>query len=557
MPEVLWIGCSDALTARLVADLAQHPEIGDCRAATPGDDLASLAGESAFDTVVYAARDPRGWPDLATAGRSFEILAGCGIRHLILLSSAEIHEPNAHHQGLLSESRTSPRRTGNAIPGLWRDLEQRASEAMAGGEAVLTVLRPPTILDPQGGGLCRLFSRGWLAVTVAGYDPCLQLLSAGDLSAAVARAALSSRGGVYHVAPAGVMPLSETLRAAGKRRLGVPLNLQRAGRKLRAVCSSTQTAGRSSDPPAASDPLDYLRYPWTVSGEKIARELDFRPTRSSAEAVREFCGEGSAPPAPEYDDFGMDKRTIAALGRTLFRFLHDVYWRVEVRGLEHVPARGRALLAGVHRGHQPWDGVMALHLLVRELGRYPRFLVHPALLKHPFLAPYMIKCGGIPACRENAAWVLRRDELLAIFPEGIRGAFTRYRDAYKLGRFGRDEFVKIALRQRAPIVPFVTVGSAEIFPILGKIKWRWWQRWSEWPCLPITPTMSLLPLPSKWHTRFLAPIHVEERYGPEAAGDRSVVRSISLQVRERMEEAIAEMLRRRKSIFYGALEENP
>ena len=139
---------------------------------------------------------------------------------------------------------------------------------------------------------------------------------------------------------------------------------------------------------------------------------------------------------------------------------------------------------------------------------------------------------------------------------GIKGAFTYYRDAYKLGRFGRDDFVKIALRHRAPIVPFVTVGSAEIFPIYAKLHWRWWKRYSEWPCLPITPTMSLLPLPSKWHTKFLAPIHVEERYGPEAAGDPAVVRSISQQVRTRMEEAIAEMLERRKSIFYGSIFED-
>jgi 1-acyl-sn-glycerol-3-phosphate acyltransferase len=199
---------------------------------------------------------------------------------------------------------------------------------------------------------------------------------------------------------------------------------------------------------------------------------------------------------------------------------------------------------------------MALHLLVQNLRRYPRFLIHPGLIKFPFLFNYMTKLGGIIACQENAAYVLERDEMLGVFPEGIRGAFALYRDAYKLGKFGRDEYVKIALRHRAPIIPFITIGSAEIFPILTKIDWGWWKRATEWPAFPITPTFPFLPpipLPAKWHTQFLPPIHIEQRYPPEAAGDPAMVRAISREVRTSMEEAIAEMLRRRKSIFYGSI----
>jgi 1-acyl-sn-glycerol-3-phosphate acyltransferase len=251
----------------------------------------------------------------------------------------------------------------------------------------------------------------------------------------------------------------------------------------------------------------------------------------------------------------MDKAYIDAFGRTLFKFLHDRYWRVEVEGLGHLPREGRALLVGVHRGFMPWDAVMTLHLLARELGRYPRFLIHPGLIKFPFLFNFHTKLGGVVACQENADRLLSRDEILAIYPEGIRGAFALYRDAYRLGKFGRDEFVKMALRHGAPIVPFVTVGSAETFPIIGKLNWGWWKRRTEWPFFPLTPTWPLapVPLPSKWHTQFLAPIHVGRRYPPEAADDAGVVREISREVRARMEESIREMLRRRKSIFFGSI----
>jgi 1-acyl-sn-glycerol-3-phosphate acyltransferase len=246
----------------------------------------------------------------------------------------------------------------------------------------------------------------------------------------------------------------------------------------------------------------------------------------------------------------MDPSYIARYCRHLFHLLHQYYWRIEVEGLEHVPARGRGVLVGMHRGFMPFDGVMALYALVRRAGRIPRFLIHPSLSKFPFLADFMAKLGGIMACQENADYVLQRDELLGVFPEGIRGAFRPYTRAYTLGKFGRDEFVRMALRNRAPLLPFVTVGSAEIFPIVGRIDWSAFKRYTEWPFLPITVPF---PLPSKWHTQFLPPIHVEATYPPEAAEDPDVVRLISLDVRKRMQAAIDDMRSRRRSIFFGAL----
>jgi 1-acyl-sn-glycerol-3-phosphate acyltransferase len=186
--------------------------------------------------------------------------------------------------------------------------------------------------------------------------------------------------------------------------------------------------------------------------------------------------EPGRPPAPACDDFGMDPAYIARYGRTSSASSTTVWWRIEVRGLEHVPREGRAVLTGVHRGFMPYDGVMALHLLVRETGRYPRFLVHPTLFKFPFLFPFMTRLGGVLACRENADRILERRGHGGHLPGGHPRRLHPYRRAYRLGKFGRDEYVRMALRNRAPILPFVTVGSAEIFPILGRIDWGWWKR---------------------------------------------------------------------------------
>ena len=212
------------------------------------------------------------------------------------------------------------------------------------------------------------------------------------------------------------------------------------------------------------------------------------------------------------------------------------------------------MLVGVHRGFMPFDGVMMVHLLEKHLGRIPRFLMHPGLVKFPMIAPFLTSLGGIIACQENAEYVLGRDELLGVFPEGIRGAFRMYRDAYTLDRFGRSDFVKMALRSRAPIVPFVILGTAETFPIFGKIEWSWWKRKTEWPFIPITPTFPLLPipLPTKWHLKVLPPINVQEDYSPEAADDARIVSRIGNEVRDRMQEVNAMRLRRR-SLFFGSI----
>jgi 1-acyl-sn-glycerol-3-phosphate acyltransferase len=433
----------------------------------------------------------------------------------------------------------------------WAKLETLA-DAYVGQptNATLTILRPVAVLVRGGTDyFSRLFCQG-LVPTLPLYDPSLQLLSPDDLAQAVCCAVERSAGGVFNVAPDEVMPLRVALRLAGAKRLPVSRLIQRLVRGVLAPLGLT----------FPGEQLEYIRYSWTVSNAKIKRELGFAPERSSAEALLAVLnGQASRRGSnltehPHFDDFGMDLSYIKAKRRRIFKFFHDYYWRIEVKGGEHIPRQGRAVVVGTHRGFMPFDGVMAFEFVAREVGRYMRFLIHPCLIKTPFPFDFN-KLGCLKVSRENADYVLQHDELLAFYPEGIQGAFRYYRGVYQLGKFGRDEYVKFALRNQAPIVPFVTVGNAEIFPVLAKFNWRWWKAKSLWPCFPIAPPFPLvpLPLPTKWHTQFLEPLHVERDYPPEAANDMATVRAISQEVRTRMQDAIDDMLTRRKSIFFGSV----
>jgi 1-acyl-sn-glycerol-3-phosphate acyltransferase len=308
---------------------------------------------------------------------------------------------------------------------------------------------------------------------------------------------------------------------------------------------------------ASSAQLQFARYHLTAAPEKSAVALGFQARDTSVAAIRRFRGTtGVRDGGPPCDPFGLDRTYIEASERGFMGFLRRRYWRVEMQGLEHVPAQGGAVLVGLHRGFMPFDGVMTVLGILRGTGRILRFLIHPGVgLRFPFLFTFMSKFGGVVACRENAERVLESGQLLGIYPEGIRGAFTPYRRAYRVGPSWRNDCVAIALRHRVPIVPFVTLGSAEIFPILGRIRSRRWKAYAEWPFVPITPTFPLLPvpLPSKWHTLFLEPMRVGDEYPPEAADDPAVVRAIGAELKDRIEHALDDLRRRRRSIFFGSI----
>jgi 1-acyl-sn-glycerol-3-phosphate acyltransferase len=192
--------------------------------------------------------------------------------------------------------------------------------------------------------------------------------------------------------------------------------------------------------------------------------------------------------------------------------------------------------------------------LLREhpLPRYPRFLVLNWAFDLPWISAFMRKVGGVVASPFNAMRLLEQDHLVAVFPEGVKGAGKPYSQRYRLQRFGRGGFVEIALRTGAPIVPVAVVGSEEIYPKVADLPAV--ARLIGAPYFPVTPTFPLLgplgvvPLPSKWRIEFLEPIETAS-YGPEAAEDRALVLELSERVRAQIQQALYANLVRRGPAF--------
>ncbi|MCC6999576.1 MAG: acyltransferase family protein [Deltaproteobacteria bacterium] len=268
---------------------------------------------------------------------------------------------------------------------------------------------------------------------------------------------------------------------------------------------------------------------------------------------REFAMQGRS---EAVDEFGRDP-VFAGKIDTLLEFLYSKYFRVSVQGLENIPADGRALLVANHSGSLPYDGAMLMHAVKRDHAQHRsvRPLVEDFVFHFPYLGTFMSRIGGVRACQENAERLLQQGECVAVFPEGIKGIGKLYRERYRLQRFGRGGFVKLALRTDAPIIPCAIVGAEEIHPMLTKLTWL--TRSLGIPYVPITPTFPLLgplglvPLPTKWTLRIGKPLRYHAEFGRAAADDRILVNRLSENVRGKIQEMIDEVLVRRKSVLFG------
>jgi 1-acyl-sn-glycerol-3-phosphate acyltransferase len=264
---------------------------------------------------------------------------------------------------------------------------------------------------------------------------------------------------------------------------------------------------------------------------------------------RRFTGEYDT------DEWGLDWEFLDAV-RPFFTFMYKFYWRVETSGIDNIPVEGRAMLVSNHSGQLPWDGSMVGTAVLTEhpAQRLVRILYAEWFPRLPYISSWLVRMGQTLATEENGVRLLQQEELVAVFPEGYKGVGKLYKDRYRLARFGRGGFIKMALTTQAPIIPVAVAGSEETYIVLGNSPTL--TKATGWPFFPITPTfpwlglLGLVPLPTKWYIDFGEPIAMDN-YGPDAATNLVLVSQLSDQVRNVVQEMLHDRLAQRRSIFFG------
>ncbi len=253
-----------------------------------------------------------------------------------------------------------------------------------------------------------------------------------------------------------------------------------------------------------------------------------------------------SPPRNEYgvDPYGLDiDYAVAAVAPVLW--LYRKYFRVEVHGIAHVPTHGRVLVVGNHSGQLPFDAAMVGLALLVELDppRFARALVEKWVPTLPFVSSFYARLGQVVGTPENCRRLLAAEEALLVVPEGVRGLNKPFAKRYQLQEFGLG-FLRLALEMDTPIVPVAVVGAEEQAPNLVNLNGV--ARLLAFPAMPLTPTPLALPLPTRYHLHFGAPM----RFTGSADDEDAVLEEKVGRVKASLQALLDHGLREREHVFW-------
>jgi 1-acyl-sn-glycerol-3-phosphate acyltransferase len=161
------------------------------------------------------------------------------------------------------------------------------------------------------------------------------------------------------------------------------------------------------------------------------------------------------PSAPSAKSFAPVVKALAPVRRII---------KPKFYGIEHVPKRG-ALLVGNHTLYAVFDLIFLIAELV-ERGIVPRGLGERALFRLPVTSRVISACGIVPGTRPNTRELMRRGDLIMVFPGGAREVAKRKGERYQLIWKKRLGFAVMAIEGGYPIIPFASMGIEDAMDII-------------------------------------------------------------------------------------------
>jgi 1-acyl-sn-glycerol-3-phosphate acyltransferase len=247
----------------------------------------------------------------------------------------------------------------------------------------------------------------------------------------------------------------------------------------------------------------------------------------------------------------------------LLWILSTFWFRSEVEGLENIPSEGPVLLVGNHSGGNLAPDTFAFSLaFITYFGVERRFfqLAHNLVMAWPVIGTLLRASGTVPASHENARAALRSGAAVLVYPGGD---WEVHRPSWQSARIdfgGRKGFVRLAIQEKVPILPVVSIGGQETALFLSRGEWlaRWLKldQLLRLKVLPISiaPPWGLnigdffgrLPLPAKLQIAVLPAINLERQFGKRPRVDEVYEHVVAV-----MQDSLDEMQARRRLPLVG------
>ncbi|KAI3690041.1 hypothetical protein L2E82_48016 [Cichorium intybus] len=249
-----------------------------------------------------------------------------------------------------------------------------------------------------------------------------------------------------------------------------------------------------------------------------------------------------------------------------------------VRGLGGIPNEGPILIVGNHM-----LGGFDCFSVVLEFLREKKIMIHG--LAHPRIfqydeekeyymiayADYVKNLGAIPVSARNFYKLMARNSYTLLYPGGARESLHRKGESGKLFWPEKQEFVRMAVKFGATIVPFGVVGEDDMSELLidynemkkipflnnlvnefnqGKSNLRE-ELGGEIAKQPLHFPIFLPKLPGRLYAMFGKPIRTKGK--ENMLDDKDYIRELYLQIRRDVEKNIAYLLKKRKNDPYRSV----
>ena len=223
----------------------------------------------------------------------------------------------------------------------------------------------------------------------------------------------------------------------------------------------------------------------------------------------------------------------------LFMEILKKYFRLEIEGLENIPTHGPVIIAPNHSGFSGFDAMILSYILQEKTKRIPRVLTHHLWFLTEKTALPAQKLGFIEANFENGLRLLKKNNMIVLFPEGENGNFKPTSKKYQLQEFKRG-FIRLALETEAQIVPTIILGAEETHINLKKLKFS---KFLTGLVLPLP--LNIIPLPAKWKIIFMKPQSLP--FGPDKIKDSELCHELASEIQESMQKIISQEMKNRGS----------